>query len=155
MGAVTDLTGSNLGSLLGGGLPAPLLLLEELLVVIVTPILPDSFERTSAFRFVPCSFLLTIGLSSLLLLSLSTISGGARSGGGGVTLVTSAQPVKKIYYREKMFTRITSFYKNSHMSLKQESLLLSMESWAAAKCTFFLFQNSYLKTYTLYIYIAK
>jgi hypothetical protein len=99
VGAVTDLTGSNRGSLLGGGLPAPLLLLEELLVVIVTPIFPDSFDKTSAFRFVPTGSLrLMIGLSSLLLLSPSITSGGSatKSGGGGVTLVGSAQPAMKL-----------------------------------------------------------
>jgi hypothetical protein len=97
--AVRDLTGSNRGSLLGGGLPAPLLLLEELLVVIVTPIFPDSFDKTSAFRFVPTGSLrLMIGLSSLLLLSPSTISGGSATklGGGGVTLVASAQPAMEL-----------------------------------------------------------
>jgi hypothetical protein len=109
VGAVTDLTGSNRGSLLGGGLPAPLLLLEELLVVIVTPIFPDSFDRTSAFRFVPTGSLrLIIGLSSLLLLSPSAISGGnaTSSGGGGVTLVASAHPVMKIIKMKRLLLKI-------------------------------------------------
>lgn len=110
MGAATVLTGSNRGSLLGGGLPAPLLLLEELLVVIVTPIFPDSFDKTSAFRFVPAGSLrLMIGLSSLLLLSPSAISGcsATSSGGGGVTLPTSAQPIMKMLkenYERYLFT---------------------------------------------------
>jgi hypothetical protein len=99
VGAATFLTGRSRGSLLGGGLPAPLLLLEELLVVIVTPIFPDSFDKTSAFRFVPAGSLrLMIGLSSLLLLSPSATSGcsATNSGGGGVMLPVSAQPVSKM-----------------------------------------------------------
>lgn len=99
MGEATVLTGSKRGSLLGGGLPAPLLLLEELLVVIVTPIFPDSFDKTSAFRFVPAGSLrLMIGLSSLLLLSPSAISGckATNSGGGGVMLPASAEPIMKM-----------------------------------------------------------
>lgn len=112
MGAVTGLTGSNRGSLLGGGLPAPLLLLEELLVVIVTPIFPDSFDRTSAFRFVPTGSLrLIIGLSSLLLLLLlspSTMSGGnaTNSGGGGVTLEAPARPVMKIMTMKRRLLKL-------------------------------------------------
>lgn len=84
--------------MLGGGLPAPLLLLEELLVVIVTPIFPDSLDKTSAFRFVPDGSLrLMIGLSSLLLLSPSAISGcsATNSGGGGVMLPAFVQPIRK------------------------------------------------------------
>jgi len=99
VGAVTFLTGRNRGILLGGGLPAPLLLLEELLVVIVTPIFPDSLDKTSAFRFVPDGSLrLMIGLSSLLLLSPSAISGcsATNSGGGGVMLPAFAQPIRKM-----------------------------------------------------------
>jgi hypothetical protein len=95
--------------LLGGGLPAPLLLLEELLVVIVTPIFPDSFDRTSAFRFVPTGSLrLMIGLSSLLLLSPSAISGGSatNSGGGGVTLVASAHPVMKMMKMKRLLLKM-------------------------------------------------
>lgn len=99
MGAAAFLIGRNRGILLGGGLPAPLLLLEELLVVIVTPIFPDSLDKTSAFRFVPHGSLrLMIGLSSLLLLSPSAISGcsATNSGGGGVMLPAFAQPIRKM-----------------------------------------------------------
>jgi len=99
VGATTFLTGRNRGILLGGGLPAPLLPLEELLVVIVTPIFPDSLDKTSAFRFVPvCSLRLMIGLSSLLLLSPSATSGcsATNSGGGGVMLPASTQPIRKM-----------------------------------------------------------
>lgn len=99
--------------MLGGGLPAPLLLLEELLVVIVTPIFPDSLDKTSAFRFVPDGSLrLMIGLSSLLLLSPSAMSGcsATNSGGGGVTLPVFAQPIRKMLQKNygRHFVRRTT-----------------------------------------------
>jgi len=68
--------GNNRGTLLGGGLPLPLL---GLLVVIVTPILPDRL-RTSAFLFIR-SFLGNRGISILLTeLSESTLNVDANSG---------------------------------------------------------------------------
>lgn len=60
--------GSNRGILFGGGLPLALL---GLLVVIVTPILPDSLLRTSAFLFVPAGSRLGNGGMSTLLSELS------------------------------------------------------------------------------------
>lgn len=73
--------GNNRGTLLGGGLLLPVL---GLLVVIVTPILPDSLLRTSAFLFVPSPLLGNSGISTLLLeLSESTLNVDANSGGVG------------------------------------------------------------------------
>jgi hypothetical protein len=128
VGAATDFTGSNRGSLLGGGLPAPLLLLEELLVVIVTPIFPDSFDKTSALRFVR----LMIGLSSLLLLSPSAISGGSATnlGGGGVTLVASVHPVMKFMKMKRLLLKCGLFLiplqklkQNEHWMFKRKKNL--------------------------------
>lgn len=83
-----DFIGSSFGSFAGGGLP---LLLFGLLVVIVTPILPDSFDNTSAFLLVPTgSRLLRMGRSSLLLLLLPSAVSVAGTTGGGVGDVARA-----------------------------------------------------------------
>lgn len=69
--------------------------LEGLLVVIVTPIFPDSLDSTSAFLFAPGSNLLSIGLSSLLQLLLLSASGGGAADGvrwGGSDTSSSTEP---------------------------------------------------------------
>lgn len=71
------LMGSNLGNLLGGGLPLPL---PGLLVVMVTPILPDSLLNASALRLGSIDSFLGINGMSMLLFELSE---SANCGGMG------------------------------------------------------------------------